>query len=77
VTLQNIVICDMCGDRVNPPENRGWAVLFKIGDDGVNVAECDGHLCRACRLKFFNWVQQMKETLAKAKAALTGGPKPS
>lgn len=55
MTLENIVICNGCGERVNPPRNSNWLVLFVIGPDGVNVSDTDGHLCVDCRREFRQW----------------------
>lgn len=68
MSLENFVICDGCGARAHPPENAGWQVQFVIAQDGVNVADVEGHLCFECRQEFKRWRAKRHQASAAAAA---------
>jgi hypothetical protein len=55
------VICNGCGERVHPPENRGWFVVAVTAMDGVNLADIHAHLCDSCKVDFRQWLEVLRK----------------
>lgn len=67
MTIENIVECDGCGDKVHPPKNEGYVALMVQAADGVNFTTVMGHLCRECRVELSRWISRRRQELDAAK----------
>lgn len=60
MTIQNICNCDLCGAKVEPPQNSGWARVVEIANDGVSISRSLGDLCDQCKIDLRRWVDSQR-----------------
>jgi hypothetical protein len=48
MTVTNIVECNKCHKKVNPPKNAGWGRVVVTAPDGINICDITADLCPTC-----------------------------
>lgn len=70
MTIENIITCNGCGEKTNPPKNSGWLRALVIAPDGVNYVENAGDMCDTCKIDFRRWLAELRAKNDAKKAKL-------
>jgi hypothetical protein len=68
IKTRGVMTCDRCGEVATNetnerPQSHGFVVLMVTGADGMQFTDCDGHLCRTCRLALHKWIAEKSKLI--------------